>query len=164
MLVTQSCLTLCDPMDCSLPGSSVHGIPQAILEWVAITVQRASAPFPAHGKMVPSGGQWQWSHLSLQNSIWVFCFFPDLFNWFRIPPWLGLLSECLYLPWYEEYRKFLITWTAGLPIPFYQASVIILCGYLNLQNNPLKAPTNIYYFTSEIHVVRHNNIWGINLL
>ena len=32
-LVTKSCLTLCDPMDCSLPGSSVHGISQArILE------------------------------------------------------------------------------------------------------------------------------------
>ena len=36
MLVAQSCLTLCDPMDCSPPGSSVHGILQAkILEWVA---------------------------------------------------------------------------------------------------------------------------------
>ena len=36
--VTQSCLTLCDPMDCSLPGSSVHGILQArVLEWVAIS-------------------------------------------------------------------------------------------------------------------------------
>ena len=35
--VPQSCLTLHDPMDCSLPGSSVHGIFQAIvLEWVAI--------------------------------------------------------------------------------------------------------------------------------
>ena len=35
-LVTQSCLTVCDPMDCSPPGSSVHGILQAgILEWVA---------------------------------------------------------------------------------------------------------------------------------
>ena len=33
----QSCLTLCDPMDCSLPGFSVHGILQArTLEWVAI--------------------------------------------------------------------------------------------------------------------------------
>ena len=33
----QSCLTLCDPMDCSPPGSSVYGILQArILEWVAI--------------------------------------------------------------------------------------------------------------------------------
>ena len=35
--VAQSCLTLCDPMDCRLPGSSVHGIFQArVLEWGAI--------------------------------------------------------------------------------------------------------------------------------
>ena len=35
--VAQLCLTLFDPMDCSLPGSSVHGILQArVLEWVAI--------------------------------------------------------------------------------------------------------------------------------
>ena len=37
-LFTQSCLTLCDPMDCSPPGSSVHGILQArTLEWVTIS-------------------------------------------------------------------------------------------------------------------------------
>ena len=36
--VVQSCLPLSDPMDCSLPGSSVHGIFQArVLEWVAIS-------------------------------------------------------------------------------------------------------------------------------
>ena len=36
MCVAQSCLTLCDPMDCSLPGSSVHGTLQArMMEWVA---------------------------------------------------------------------------------------------------------------------------------
>ena len=41
--VTQSCLTPCDPMDCSLPSSSVHGIFQArILEWVAIFSSRGS--------------------------------------------------------------------------------------------------------------------------
>ena len=35
--VAQSCPTLCDPMDCSLPGSSIHGICQArVLEWGAI--------------------------------------------------------------------------------------------------------------------------------
>ena len=35
--VTQSCPTLCDPMDCSPPGSSVHGIFQArVLEWIAV--------------------------------------------------------------------------------------------------------------------------------
>ena len=40
MLVTQSCLTLCEPMDCSMPGSSVRGTFQArILEWVASLLQ-----------------------------------------------------------------------------------------------------------------------------
>ena len=39
--VAQSCPTLCDPMDCSLSGSSVHGIFQAIvLEWIAISFSR----------------------------------------------------------------------------------------------------------------------------
>ena len=43
-LVAQSCLTLCSPMDCSLPGSPVHGILQArILEWVAISFSRESS-------------------------------------------------------------------------------------------------------------------------
>ena len=42
--VAQSCLTLCDPMDCSLPGSSVHGIFQArVLEWGAIAFSIAAA-------------------------------------------------------------------------------------------------------------------------
>ena len=42
--VAQLCLTLCDPMDSSLPGSTVHGIFQArILEWVAISFSRGSS-------------------------------------------------------------------------------------------------------------------------
>ena len=42
--VAQSCLTLCDRIDCSLPGSSVHGILHAkILEWVTISFCRGSS-------------------------------------------------------------------------------------------------------------------------
>ena len=42
--VVQSCPTLCDPMDCSLPGFSIHGIFQArILEWFAISFSRGSS-------------------------------------------------------------------------------------------------------------------------
>ena len=42
--IAQPCLTLCDLMDCSLPGSSVHGIFQArVLEWVAISFSRRSS-------------------------------------------------------------------------------------------------------------------------
>ena len=47
LLVAQSCLTLCDPMDCSLPGSSVHGILQArILECLS---------FPSPGNLASPG-------------------------------------------------------------------------------------------------------------
>ena len=44
--VAQSCPALCDPMDCSLPGSSVHGIFQArVLEWGAIAFSVGSTKF-----------------------------------------------------------------------------------------------------------------------
>ena len=44
MRCVQSCLTLCGPMDCRPPGSSVHGIFQArIMEWVAISYD---LPYP----------------------------------------------------------------------------------------------------------------------
>ena len=47
VLVAQSCLTLWDPMDCSPPGSSVHGILEffqaRILEWAAIPFSRESS-------------------------------------------------------------------------------------------------------------------------
>ena len=51
--VPQSSPTLCGPMDCSLPGSSVHGILQArILEWVAISFSRGSdLPNPGNESM-----------------------------------------------------------------------------------------------------------------
>ena len=43
-LVPQSCLTFCDPLKCSPPDSSVHGVFQArILEWVAIFFSRGSS-------------------------------------------------------------------------------------------------------------------------
>ena len=51
VLIAQLCLTLCDPTDCSLPGSSVHAILQArILEWVAIPFSRGSS----------QPGDWTW--------------------------------------------------------------------------------------------------------
>ena len=51
LLVAQSCLTLCNPMNCSPPGSSVHGILQArILEWVA-------SPSPGKSSR-PRGQSW----------------------------------------------------------------------------------------------------------
>ena len=49
--VAQSCPTLIDPMDCSLPGSSVHGIFQArVLEWVAIAFSNIKSNILQLGK------------------------------------------------------------------------------------------------------------------
>ena len=55
-VVAQSCPTLCDPTDCSLPGSSVHGMLQAgILEWAAM---------PSSGGSSPPGDRTRVSHVS----------------------------------------------------------------------------------------------------
>ena len=51
----QSCPTLCDPMDCSLPGSSVHGIFQArVLEWGAIAFSTEMQYMDALSEMTES--------------------------------------------------------------------------------------------------------------
>ena len=62
-LVVQSCLTFCDPMDCSPPGSSVHGdSPGKKLEWVAYPSSRGSSqPTLPHCR-------WILYHLSHQGS------------------------------------------------------------------------------------------------
>ena len=57
----QSCLTLCDSVDCSPPGSSVRRIFQArILEWVAISFSRGSSP-PSYitGGFFTNGAAWE---------------------------------------------------------------------------------------------------------
>ena len=72
MLVTQSCLTLRNPMDCSPPGSSVHGILQArILEWVAISFSRASSPSRDQTWVSHIAGRlYQLSHQEAKYLIW----------------------------------------------------------------------------------------------
>ena len=66
--IAQSCPTLCDPIDCRLPGSSVHGIFQArILKWVAISFSSRSS-WPRDWTWVSCiVGRWLY-HLSHQGS------------------------------------------------------------------------------------------------
>ena len=55
---SQLCVTLCDPIDCSPPDSSVHGILQArILQWVAISSSRGSSQ-PKDGSCASCIGRW----------------------------------------------------------------------------------------------------------
>ena len=64
VLVPQSCPTLCDPLDCSLPGSSIHGILQvSILKWVAIPFFRGSS----------QPRDWTWAYLHCRHILCHLC-------------------------------------------------------------------------------------------
>ena len=67
-----SCVRLCDPMNCSLPGSSVQGILQArILEWVAIPSSRGSSQprVRTHISYISCTGRWVLYHLCHLRSL-----------------------------------------------------------------------------------------------
>ena len=69
VLVAQSCLTLCHPMDCSWPSSSVCGISQArILEWAAISSSKGSS-WPKDWTWVSCIDRWVLYHLSHQSKL-----------------------------------------------------------------------------------------------
>ena len=62
--VAQSCLTLSDPMECSLPGSSVHGSFQArVLEWVAIAYSAMK------NNEIPSAATWMQIEIIILNEV-----------------------------------------------------------------------------------------------
>ena len=81
LLVTQSCPTLCNPMDCSLPGSSAHGIFQTrILVWGAIAYSRGHQPIKPHKKPIQyslshhflfSSSSISWELLTCIVSLWI---------------------------------------------------------------------------------------------
>ena len=76
----QSCLTLCNPMDCSLPVSSAHGILQArIVEWVAMPSSRGSFP-PRDRTRVSYLLHWQVGSLSLAPPGSPFRFFSTIWK------------------------------------------------------------------------------------
>ena len=76
-----SCLTLCDPMDCSPPGFSVHGILQArILEWIAMPSSRGSPP-PRDRTHISYSGRWilyPLSHLGNPSHWYLICIYSAL--------------------------------------------------------------------------------------
>ena len=65
-LVTQSCLTLCEPTGCSPSGSSVHGIFQATMEWVAVPFSRGTSR-PRESNLVLLHCRWILYQLSHQS-------------------------------------------------------------------------------------------------
>ena len=113
VLVAQSCPTLCDPMDCSPPGSSVHGILQArILEWVAISSSQ-DLPDPGKEYAPPTSPALQedslllshWGGLNISELMWkpvkwnigFFCFLHRIsLPFWKLSTHLGSLSPCCW--------------------------------------------------------------------
>ena len=95
----------CDPTDCSLPGSSVHGILQArTLEWVAVSFCRGSSQ--------PRNQTWVSYIAGRLFTNWATKEAHEMMDWFKIGKgvWKGyILSPCLF-NLYVEY----IIWSAGL--------------------------------------------------
>ena len=87
--VAQSCLTLCDYMDCSLPGSSVHRILQArILEWVAVPFSRRSS--------------------QPRNSTQVSCIAGEFFTVWATREAQSIFYASKYFQWKKVFRKICI--------------------------------------------------------
>ena len=119
--VAQSCPTLSDPMDWSLPGSSVHGIFQArVLEWVAIAFSINQLQIPPHQKKDPPESDCSHPKISSANSlrsgrIWMFflrtmrlsLIWLELFTqkqhisfkMAQVPPCSGIRRSISYLFW-----------------------------------------------------------------
>ena len=89
--VTQSCPTLCDPRDCSLPGSSVHGIFQArILEWVVISFSRSSQPRDrTHASCIGAQILYCWATREAWHQHYLYLNFPIVHKkgaWYSLVP------------------------------------------------------------------------------
>ena len=105
VLVAQSCLTLCNPMDCNLPGSSVCGILQArILEWVAIPFSRRSSQ-PRNWTLVSCTASLVTQ--LVKNPLQ--CGRPGFDSWIGKIPWR---SERLHTPvfWPGEFHRLYSPW------------------------------------------------------
>ena len=92
--VAQSCPTLSEPMDCSLPGSSIHGIFQAkVLKWVAMPSSRGSSQSRDRTQVshIVGGGEgikcsWKNHKLSMrQTNLW--------FRWLVTHAWPGFIHQ-----------------------------------------------------------------------
>ena len=136
-LIVKSCPTLCDPMICGPPGSSVHGISQAsILEWVAISFCKGSFQ-PRDQIRVPCIGRqifYCWvtrealTRILLSNKKW----------WILINTKTCMsLKEMVLKPWWNHNWSLLFVWNffqLDKPVsPFYYLSYLSWISYISPQ-------------------------------
>ena len=153
--VAQSCPTLCDPMDCSLPGFSVHGIFQArVLEWGAIA-------FSMHWRT--------WPHFEECFLNWLICF-----NWriITLQYWDGFCHTATWID--HRYTCVPPSWTPLSPPPSLSFFVVpehwlqVLC-FTDCSDQHLHSPSlwglcswreNSSFFLVNRYITNHRVLWG----
>ena len=120
-LHSQLCPTLCNPMDCSLPGSSVHGFLQArILQWVVISFSRVSsqlmikATSPA-APALAGGFFYHWASLETPDHPQIMLLPPKVmdfigYSWLYTPHLLNSNLQTLLLHKWTHGTSFLSIW------------------------------------------------------
>ena len=99
-LVAQSCPTLCDPLDYSLPGFSVHGIFQArILKWIAISSSRGSS-WPRDRICVSCIASRLLTHWAIMDTEYIIAITSDLQTEKAVAPHSSTLAW--KIPWMQE--------------------------------------------------------------
>ena len=139
MLVAQSCLTLCNPMDCSLPGASVHEIFQArVLKWVAISSSRESS-LPRNRTHVSCIGRWilyRGNTREAPYSTWKsWCSLWDFNKWnifFNLVPW-EWNNSCITEPVIGGTSYVSSTLLISLHAWLYLSLTITLCTVLKME-------------------------------
>ena len=111
--VAQLCLTLCDPIDCSPAGSSVHGILQArILEWVAISFSRGSSKLGDQTQVSCIAG-WFFTNPPQFNA-WILTQADSGSHWSPLWVWFGAIILALSTALYSWMLLHLVIFPNGL--------------------------------------------------
>ena len=154
MKVTQSCPTPCDPMDCSLPGSSVHGILQArILEWVAIPFSRGSSQ-PSDQTQVSSvvgGFLTIWATREASSSVQ----FSNCHVWLFVTPWTAARQASMSIVKSWSLLKLM---SVELVMP---SNHLILCRPLLLL--PSIFPSIRVFFNESVLRIRWPKYWSFSV-
>ena len=117
----QLCLTLCNPMDCRLPGSSVCGIPQArILEWVVMPFSRGSSNPHLYVSCISRQILYHYHHLGSPT--------PAM-TWFQTPA--RLIAAFPFVPTSKTSRVSPTPFAKQTPLKESEDFVVYLCTQLN---------------------------------
>ena len=147
--VVQSCPTVCDPMDCSLPGSSVRGIFQArVLEWVAISFSRGSS-WPRDRTWVSCIAHRRFTIRATGKPSNYQCCHKQKGTEFPIPG--SIQAEASESP-----AKDIIKW---LIHPLEQGSTCSPCAPRNCLQNPVSVCAEVHFSLGRAFMTSSNLLW-----